>query len=162
MITIIDGRSGSGKTALAARLAAETGARVIHMDDLYAGWHGLATGSRLLERAILAPLAAGEIARWRRWDWEIGDWGAEDSARPGDRLIVEGCGSLTIASSEHADRAIWLEAPERVRRARALERDGDDSWWMLWREQEDVHIAANDPAALADEVRPTASSARWQ
>ncbi|MCH1882809.1 ATP-binding protein [Agrococcus sp. ARC_14] len=155
MITIIDGRSGSGKTELAARLAAETGARVIHMDDLYAGWHGLATGSRLLERGILAPLTAGAVARWRRWDWEISDWGPEDRAAPGEHLIIEGCGSLTIESREHAQRTIWLEAPESVRRARALERDGDDSWWLLWREQEDAHIAAHDPAAIADEVQPT-------
>jgi len=154
-ITIVDGRSGAGKTALAARLAEASGARVLHMDDLYAGWHGLATGSRLLERGILAPLAAGRRAVWRRWDWEIGDWGAEDSASPGEPLIVEGCGSLTLESREHAARAIWLEAPEDVRRSRALARDGDDSWWLLWREQEDAHVAANDPASLADEVRAT-------
>ncbi|UOW00703.1 hypothetical protein [Agrococcus sp. SCSIO52902] len=155
-ITIVDGRSGSGKTALAERIAAGSGARIIHMDDLYAGWHGLATGSRLLERGILAPLAEGRRAVWRRWDWAVGDWGAEDSAEPGEALVVEGCGSLTLESREHADLAIWLEAPEAVRRARALERDGDDSWWMLWREQEDAHIAANGPVALADEVRDTA------
>ena len=152
MITIVDGRSGSGKTALAARLSAKTGARVIHMDDLYAGWHGLATGSRLLERAILAPLAAGRTASWRRWDWEVGDRGGEDRAKPGEPLIVEGCGSLTLETRRHAGRTIWLEVPEPVRRARALARDGDDSWWELWREQEDAHIAANRPAELADEV----------
>lgn len=150
-ITIIDGRSGSGKTELSARLAGETGARVIHMDDLYGGWSGLATGSRLLERAILAPLAAGRTAHWQRWDWAAGDWGESDRAEPGGSLIIEGCGSLTLASREHADRAIWLEAPEGVRRARALRRDGDDSWWQLWREQEDAHVAANGPAMLADE-----------
>ena len=154
-ITIIDGRSGSGKSALAARIAGESGARVIHMDDLYAGWHGLATGSRLLERGILAPLAAGRVAVWRRWDWGAGDWGEEDSAAPGEPLIVEGCGALTLESREHAERTIWLEAPEAVRRDRALARDGDDSWWMLWREQEDAHVAANDPASLAHEVRQT-------
>jgi cytidylate kinase len=155
-ITIIDGRSGSGKTELAERVAAQTGARVVHMDDLYAGWHGLAAGSRLLERSVLAPIAAGEAAVWRRWDWSLGDWGPEDRAEPGRPLIIEGCGSLTIVSRAHADRAVWLEAPEAVRRARALQRDGDDSWWMLWREQENAHIAANDPAALADERRTTA------
>lgn len=152
-ITIIDGRSGSGKTELAGRLAAQTGARVIHMDDLYAGWHGLASGSRLLERAILAPLAAGEPAVWRRWDWSLSDYGPIDRAEPTESLIIEGCGSLTLASRTHADHALWLEVPEQVRRARALARDGDDSWWMLWRAQEDAHIAANGPVALADEVR---------
>lgn len=155
ILCIVDGRSGSGKTRLAEALAAELGARVVHMDDLYAGWHGLATGSRLLERGILAPLAAGREAVWRRWDWAEGDWGLEDRARPGDRIVVEGCGSLTLASREHAARTIWLDAPEDVRRTRALERDGEDAWWELWREQEDAHIAANDPAALAHEVRGT-------
>jgi len=155
VITIVDGRSGSGKTRLAAQLSAAGGGRVIHMDDLYAGWHGLATGTRLLERGILGPLAAGERATWRRWDWAAGDWGAEESAVPGERLIVEGCGSLTIETRRHAVRAIWLEAPESVRRTRAFERDDDDSWWQLWREQEDAHILANAPAALADEVRTT-------
>ncbi|WP_405218255.1 hypothetical protein [Agrococcus sp. Ld7] len=155
VITIIDGRSGSGKTALAAQLANELGARVIHMDDLYAGWHGLAAGSRLLERGILLPIARGETAHWRRWDWLAGDWGTADHAGPAESLVIEGCGSLTIESREHADRAIWLEAPERVRRARALRRDGEDSWWTLWREQEDLHISANRPALLADEVRHT-------
>ena len=155
-ITIIDGRSGAGKTAHAARLAAGLGARVIHMDDLYAGWHGLATGSRLLERGILAPLAAGRRAVWRRWDWAAGDWGVEDSAEPGEALVIEGCGALTLETRRHADRAIWLEAPERIRRARALDRDGDDAWWELWRAQEDAHLTANDPASLADEVVVTA------
>lgn len=155
MITLIDGRSGSGKTQLAARLAAETGARVIHMDDLYAGWHGLATGSRLLERAILAPLAAGGAAEWRRWDWAASAYLHPERAEAGEAIIVEGCGSLTLASRQHATHTIWLEASESVRRARALERDGDDSWWLLWRAQEDAHIAANHPAALADEVRET-------
>jgi hypothetical protein len=112
----------------------------------------LATGSRLLERGILAPLAAGRRAVWRRWDWEAGDWGSEDRAEPGEPLIVEGCGSLTLETHRHAGRTIWLDVPERVRRARALARDGDDSWWELWREQEDAHIAANSPAELADEV----------
>lgn len=155
VITIIDGRSGSGKTALAARVARELGARVIHMDDLYAGWHGLASGSRLLERGILLPLASGESARWRHWDWAAGDWGVADQVDPTESLVVEGCGSLTLESRRHADHAIWLEAPEHVRRERALARDGDDSWWELWRTQEDAHIAANDPAAIADEVRAT-------
>ena len=36
-ITVVDGRSGAGKTAYADALAAASGARVIHMDDLYAG-----------------------------------------------------------------------------------------------------------------------------
>lgn len=153
VLWIVDGRSGAGKTRLAERLAAEAGARVIHMDDLYAGWHGLATGSRLLERGILAPLAEGREAVWRRWDWAEGDWGPEDRALPGEAIVVEGCGALTLASSAHATRSIWLDAPEAVRRARALARDGDDAWWELWRAQEDQHIAANDPAALADEVR---------
>src|SRR6202042_2836673 len=37
----VDGRSGSGKTWFAGRLARPLDAPVIHLDDLYPGWDGL-------------------------------------------------------------------------------------------------------------------------
>jgi hypothetical protein len=44
---------------------------------------------------------------------------------------------------------LWLDAPEPVRRARALARDGDDSWWEGWKRQEKAHRAAHDPQRWA-------------
>ncbi len=46
-------------------------APVIHMDDLYPGWDGLARRRpQRVESWIVAPLLSGEPARYRRWDWE--------------------------------------------------------------------------------------------
>lgn len=152
---LIDGRSGSGKTRFAEELGRELDARVIHLDDFYPGWAGLAAASRTVAEDILRPLSRGRRARWRRWDWHENCWGDADTAEPGERLVIEGCGVLTSASRGLAREAIWLEAPEPVRRARALSRDGDDSWWTMWRDQEDIHLATNRPQALADKVIDT-------
>ncbi|MEY3662995.1 MAG: hypothetical protein RI919_511, partial [Actinomycetota bacterium] len=53
-IVLIDGRAGSGKSTLANALQrrlfkdGETLPRLIHMDDLYPGWGGLAAGAEYL------------------------------------------------------------------------------------------------------------------
>lgn len=156
---LIDGRSGSGKTEYAARLAAGLGARVIHLDDLYPGWHGLAAASQTVVDDILTPLAQGRPAQWRCWDWYADDWDLTGTAQPGESLVIEGCGSLTPGSRALAREAIWLQAAEPVRRARALDRDGDDSWWTMWRAQEDEHLARHRPQLLADRVIDTGPTA---
>lgn len=156
MILLIDGRSGSGKTVLADMLAGDLGATVVHMDDLYEGWHGLQAAALYAVRQILEPLSLGEPARWQRWDWAAGTRAEWHELPAGSSLVLEGCGSLTRASRELADRAIWLACDETTRRARALARDGDDSWWQMWREQEDRLIALEQPRSLADEVRDCA------
>ena len=149
MITIIDGRSGAGKTTFAERIAG--GDRVIHMDSLYAGWHGLHEGTAIAER-IVVQHAAGRAVTWQEWDWAADARGAEHTLLPHESVVIEGCGSLTPVTAALADRSFWLEAPEGIRRARALERDKGDWWWELWRAQEDEHIAAHDPRSLATEV----------
>ncbi|WP_454229155.1 uridine kinase family protein [Propioniciclava flava] len=68
-VVAIDGLSGAGKTTLASLVAARLGAPVVHMDDLYPGWDGLAAGVAYLVDAVLRPLAVGEPARYRAWDW---------------------------------------------------------------------------------------------
>ena len=58
-VIAIDGRAGSGKSTLAAMLQnllfkqGESAPRVIHLDDLYEGWQGLAAGLDYLQRNVL-------------------------------------------------------------------------------------------------------------
>src|SRR5690606_18988766 len=57
----VDGRSGAGKTdlaAAAARLLDRSGhaARVVHLEDLYPGWSGLAAALPRLCEEVVAPL----------------------------------------------------------------------------------------------------------
>ena len=150
-LTLIDGRSGAGKSSYARRLAASDGTRILTMDYLYEGWEGLMIGCATLER-ILTERAAGRIACWRDWDWHAYAWGDERTLDPHESLIVEGCGAITPITVVFAERAIWLDTPEDVRHARALARDGDDSWWEGWKQQERIHLDRHDPRGLATEV----------
>lgn len=152
----IDGRSGAGKTSLADAASAATGAPLIHMDDLYAGWSGLAAAPGLLAERVLAPLAAGASGAYRRWDWLAGAWGETVAVPPpaGGVLIVEGCGASVGPAGRYACVRVWLDAPEAVRRDAALSRDGDAfaPHWDHWARQEDALFAADRTRERADIV----------
>lgn len=165
VVTIIDGRSGSGKTCLALSLAEELEATVLHMDDLYRGWEGLSEAPALLEQALRA-------GRYQRFDWNRGALGDTRTIDPTRPLIIEGCGSLTArtlaAARDFAHHivgtstpgpetlvyAVWLECPEDVRMRRALGRDGDmfRPHWDSWAKQEAALIAAEQPSQHATVV----------
>lgn len=159
---LIDGRSGSGKTSLAQQLVAllrgqGRSAQLLHLEDLYPGWDGLAAGSRAAADAL------GE-GGYRPYDWGtggFGSWVPLSSERP---LIVEGCGAITAANlaaarswagNENAPvYSIWLEGAEELRRERAFARDGDTfrPHWERWAAQEEHFFAEARPAMLADEI----------
>lgn len=149
---LIDGRSGAGKTDLASQLADELECALVHVEHFYPGWEGLDEGAQWLVDAVLEPRSRGEIVRLREWDWYTGGFRDGGELLPERDLIVEGCGAITRASAPFADLAVWLDAPERLRRERARARDGGDDWWELWRQQEDALYAREQSVALADAV----------
>jgi uridine kinase len=154
-VVLVDGRSGAGKTTLADDLGAELGAAVLHMDELYPGWDGLAPAAAFLP-ALLARVAAGEPVRYRRWDWALDRWGAEhDLGRP-SVLVVEGAGAGSRAAAAYASLLVWVDAPADERYRRAMARDGDTfrPHWDRWAAQEDAHFAAEHTPSRAD-VRRT-------
>ena len=146
-VVLIDGRSGSGKTELAAVLVREwPEAQLVRLDGVYPGWDGLRDGSDAVHRVILPS------QRWRRWDWassSLAEWHDLDPARP---LIIEGCGALSRANRALATLGVWMELPTHQRMTRALDRDGDmfAPHWYRWAAQEDAFIAAENPRELAD------------
>lgn len=151
-LVCIDGPSGSGKTTLAAQLAPELGAAVLHMDELYPGWDGLAAAVPLLHSQVVAPLAAGDTAAYRRYDWHLGEFAeARELGRPGV-LIVEGVGSGARMVAAHASLLVWIEAPRAVRFARGISRDGETyrPFWERWATQERAHYAAEATRERAD------------
>jgi uridine kinase len=148
---LIDGRAGSGKSTFARLLQDQVfretkqSPKVIHMDDLYPGWEGLAQGSPYLVENILKPLKLIGKAQWQRWDWANDKRGGSD---PGNgwrefdgenMLIVEGCGSVTAQSAELADLTIWIEAERQTRKQRFEARDRGvfSNFWNSWSAQED-------------------------
>lgn len=162
-VLAVDGRSGSGKSELAAAVvgalrARGAAVRLLALEDAYPGWSGLAAGVRAVAEGVLAPLARGEPGAYRRYDWVAGrPAGTVTVAPDADVLVVEGCGAGAAACAPFVDALVWLEAPEPVRRDRALRRDAG-SWahlWDHWAAQEAALLAERDARALADLVLST-------
>lgn len=156
-LTLIDGRSGSGKTTYATQLADATGAQLLSLDDVYPGWDGLEAAEAHVLHHVLDALAAGREARWRRWDWRNarpGDWTTIDPSRA---LIIEGCGALSAKARALATHGIWVEATDAARKDRAITRDGEPfaREWERWARQEEWHELRHSPRSWADEVVTT-------
>jgi uridine kinase len=154
----VDGPAGSGKSSLAAKLAARTESRgstvlVLHMDDLYDGWDGAIRGFELLRDHVLSRLAGGREGRYRRYDWHLGAYAERHVVPVGlDLLIVEGVASADRGADPWQSLRIWIETSNDVRLERGIERDGEalrDRWldWMRW---ERDHFAAEGTRDRAD------------
>jgi len=153
-VIAIDGRSGSGKTSLAARLHARLAAPVVALEDLYGGWDGLERGIGLLVSEVLEPLSAGRPARVPRYDWVAAAWGTPWVLEPPGVLIVEGVGAGARRAAAHENVLIWMEAAESVRKKRALDRDGPTfaPYWDMWAGQEDAMLRRERTPERADIV----------
>jgi anthranilate synthase component 1/para-aminobenzoate synthetase len=151
----VDGRSGAGKTVLAAavraRLKPGTDVTVVSLEPMYRGWHGLAAGTRLWSEQVLQDLAAGRPAEYAGWDWHAGREGPTVLERPARVVLAEGVGVGVRAARPRLDLLVWLEVPPEVRRRRALARDGAGfgRWWDAWAQQEAELLAADPVPASA-------------
>lgn len=153
----VDGPAGSGKTTLAAALAAAlVNAPVVHMDDLYAGWDQ-DLGQPLSARVgawLLDAWHAGLPGQYLRFDWHASrylEWVAVPAAPV---VILEGCGSAGRGIRERASLVVWVEAPEAVRLDRGRERDGEAMApeWRRWVARESAHFDADRTRDAADVV----------
>lgn len=154
MVIAIDGRSGAGKSALARELSHDLGAHVLHLDDIYHGWTGLAATPPTLVHDILQPLAHGRIGRTPRWEWGAAAPGPDLEVPPTPHLILDGCGSGARIIRPYLSYLIWMDGPAAVRRSRVEQRDGATTaaWWDLWATQEDELLATENTRHAADLV----------
>lgn len=153
-ITLVDGRSGAGKSHFAAELARARDAVVVSIDDVYPGWDGLDAGSWLIHEYLVRPYLAGLTGRYRPWSWEEQRRGEWVEVSPDVPLIVEGCGAIRRDSVTTSSRRVWLETDDAVRRERALERDGQmyEPHWTRWALQEERFLALHHSRELATEI----------
>lgn len=153
-LVVVDGPAGSGKTTLAALLATALGGTpVVHMDDLYRGWSGLAPDVwERLGRQVLEPLARGRPARYQAYDWAAGrfdDW--VDVPVP-PVLVLEGVGAAARAVDPYASLRVWVEVPPGLGLARGIARDGEAlrREWLRWADAERAHFAVDRTRERAD------------
>jgi para-aminobenzoate synthetase len=152
VVIAIDGPSGAGKTNLARALAPLLGAQILHLDDIYQGWHGLAEAPPVVVHDVLEAISRDEAGRTPRWEWGADHPGDDIVIKPGGMVILDGCGSGSRSIRPFLSFLIWLDGPAEVRRARAMARDGEtyEKWWDIWAAQEDELFGAEQTAAVAD------------
>ncbi|MCU1433052.1 MAG: uridine kinase [Actinotalea sp.] len=153
-LVCVDGPAGSGKTTLAAALAAALDAVVLHLDDLYEGWEGLDGVAERLDDQVLVPLGEARDGRYQRYDWVLGHFAEWIDLPVPATLVLEGCGSAARAVAGRASAVVWVEAPEDLRLGRGLARDGDAmrAEWARWMELERSHFAREGTRDRADVV----------
>lgn len=159
-LVCVDGPAGSGKTTLAAALAAAHGWAVVHMDDLYAGWDGLPEVDRRTWTDLVEPLAQGRHGSYRRYDWHAGAYAETHRVAPldaGTALVLEGVGAGSSPWADLISALVWLEADPDERMRRGIERDGAAfaPHWEAWARAEAAHFAAHRTRERADLVLHT-------
>ena len=118
-VIAIDGRAASGKTTLAAALAAETGGAVVHMDDFFLPAE-LRTPQRLAApggnvhaerfvKEVLLFLRQGRPFCYRRFDCHVMDYGAPAEIPAAPVIIVEGAYSLHPQFGRYADLTVFCD-----------------------------------------------------
>ncbi|TDD04408.1 hypothetical protein E1292_19035 [Nonomuraea deserti] len=134
-LVAVDGPAGAGKTTFARRLSADLGCQVIHSDDFPVPWdEGPGGWFHALESQVIDPLRHGRPGRFRRYDWVRGEYAEQVTVPVAPVLVIEGVGTARASVAELLAYTVWVEAPEAVRLARVLERDGPElePRWRTW------------------------------
>lgn len=162
VIVGIDGRSGSGKTTVATRVAQEVeGAVVVHTDDV-AWWESFFGWDGLLAAGVLVPARQGGSVRFRPPAWERrGRDGAIEVPAGCPLLLVEGVGVTRVGLSSLLDLTVWVQSDAQEARRRGLARDAHaqestderdrpdasaaEEFWEEWQQHEVPFLATDRP-----------------
>lgn len=149
-VLAVDGRSASGKTTLATRIAAAIpGAAVVHTDDV-AWWESFFGWDELLARGVLEPARRGEPVAFRPPAWDARGREGAVVVPEGTRLVVvEGVGASRLSLGDLVDVAVWVQSDAVEARRRGIARDGGDaeaeSFWDEWDSEEVPFLATDRP-----------------
>lgn len=135
VIVAIDGRCGSGKTTLAAALAALYHAPVLHMDDFFLQPHqrtpqrlaqpgGNIDAERFLGE-VLTPLRQAQAFSYRPFSCHMQQLLAPVQMEAVPLAIVEGSYSMHPLLEDSYDLRIVLTLDPALQKARLLSRDGE-------------------------------------
>lgn len=156
-IAAVDGRSGSGKSTFAARLAATVpGATVIHTDDV-AWWESFFGWDQLMADGILRPVRRAQAVRYRPPAWDRRNRPGAIEVPAGSHLvIVEGVGASRRALAPLIDATVWVQSDLGAARHRGIQRDGAtreaEEFWDEWDRAELPFLVEDRPWERADLV----------
>lgn len=156
-VLAIDGRSGSGKTTVAGRLALAIGAgAVVHTDDI-AWHHSFFDWTELLVEYVLLPVGDGKAVDYRPDAWRERDREGSITVPAGVQwLIVEGVGAARRELAPYVDAVLWVQSDDAIARERGIARDGGDAaaiaFWDEWMAAEEPFLADHRPWERANLV----------
>ena len=162
-IIAIDGRSAAGKTTLAAALAAQLGAAVVHMDDFYlpravqpADLTAVPGGNMDFARfrvEIVPALETGLAGSYRVFDPKAQAFAASVEIPAGASVIVEGAYCLHPALPDLYDLRLFVTVDPETQLARVLRRGGETAlaaFRSRWIPAEETYIKAYDVQGRCD------------
>ena len=163
VIVAIDGRCGSGKTTLAARLQEQLHCSVFHMDDFFlrpeqrTAERFAAPGEnvdheRFLEEVLL-PLRSGQPVAYRPFLCAQQQLGELITAEPDRLTIVEGAYACHPALWEYYDLRVFLTVDPETQMQRILRRNGPEKAQQFrdrWIPFEEKYFKAFDVQARCD------------
>jgi para-aminobenzoate synthetase len=180
LVVAIDGRSGSGKSTVAAAVAQAIGAVIVPCDDFYAAdvsdteWDRRtpeqraadAIDWRRLKREAIEPLRTGRAARWHTFDFLAGPrddgtypWHRTPTERlPKPVVLLDGAYSARPELADVLDLSVLVEAAPTTREARLAAREAADflgQWHARWDPAEDYYFGHVRPPAAFDVVVQT-------
>ncbi|MCL1845259.1 MAG: hypothetical protein FWF77_05095 [Defluviitaleaceae bacterium] len=164
-IIAIDGRSAAGKTTLAAQLATETGASVIHMDDFFLP-EDMRTAERLDEPGgnvhyerfaaeILPHIKGSDAFSYGIFDCAVGEIRGTREIPEGEVRVVEGAYCCHPIFGDYMDLRIFCDIPSDKQIERIKKRNGTRAAEIFaekWIPLEEKYLQNFDIAAKADVV----------
>lgn len=154
LVVAIDGRSSSGKTTLAGRIANNVGATaLLHTDDI-AWWHSRFGWADLALR-VLETVHSGEAVSFRPPAWiERGREGAIVVPAGTQLLVMEGVGASREELAHLTDARVWVqsdrEATKQRDEARVAACETTREGVAGWLAEELPFVAARRPWEHAD------------
>ncbi len=160
-LVAIDGRCGSGKTALAGLIAQVFPCNLFHMDDFYLpkelrapDWMEIPGGNMDFARilsSVLEPVRAGKALTYRPYDCRLGGFGPAVTVPPQPLNVIEGSYCLHPRLRDRYDLRVFLTCGRETQARRLRRREGErfHAYQDIWIPLEERYLKTFHPEEAA-------------